>query len=108
MSDLTNNAASSDVSTGTSEASGYFDLHVDGVGYLNRIREVKVKRGQFWACSISALRGDATDVDYTKFDLRVSGKFFPILLQSILQRVEVRTGIFAASIITSSVASGRP
>lgn len=52
----------------------FFDLHVNGVGYLNRIREVKPRKGQpFMACSISAMRGDPNDVEYTKFDLRVTG-----------------------------------
>ncbi len=52
----------------------FFDLHVNGVGYLNRIREVKPRKGQpFLACSISAMRGDPSDVEYTKFDLRVTG-----------------------------------
>ena len=52
----------------------FFDLHVNGVGYLNRIREVKPRKGQpFLACSISAMRGEPTDLDYTKFDLRVTG-----------------------------------
>jgi len=52
----------------------FFDLHDNGVGYLNRIREVKPRKGQpFLACSISAMRGDPNDVEYTKFDLRVTG-----------------------------------
>ncbi len=52
----------------------FFDLHVNGVGYLNRIREVKPRKGQpFMACSISAMRGDPNEVEYTKFDLRVTG-----------------------------------
>ena len=61
----------------TSTPSGekaFFDLHVNGVGYLNRIREVKPRKGQpFLACSISAMRGDPSEVEYTKFDLRVTG-----------------------------------
>jgi len=55
------------------QSTGYFDLHVSGLGYLNRVRTVKVRGGDFLACSISALRGDANDVEYTKFDVRVSG-----------------------------------
>lgn len=38
----------------------YFDLHVAGLGYLNRVREVKPPRGKaFLAASIAALRGPA-------------------------------------------------
>ena len=52
----------------------FFDLHVEGVGYLNRVRIVRPKKGQeFLACTISAMRGAAGQVEYTKFDCRVSG-----------------------------------
>lgn len=52
----------------------FFDLHVTGVGYVNRIRKVTPKRGNpFWACDISALNGPADDVEYRRFDCRVSG-----------------------------------
>lgn len=59
--------------------SKYFDLHVAGIGYLNRVRMVKPKKGdEFMACSISALRGEynkdgSIKPDSTKFDVRVSG-----------------------------------
>lgn len=53
----------------------YFDLHVNGLGYLNRPREVKVKKGhEFVAVDIAALYGAADDVSYTRFDCRVSGR----------------------------------
>lgn len=52
----------------------YYDLHIHGIGYVNRIREVPVKRGNsFWACDISALHGAENDIQYTRFDCRVSG-----------------------------------
>jgi|CXWL01.1.fsa_nt_gi hypothetical protein len=58
----------------TNEPSHYFNLHVSGLGYVNRIREVKVKRGEpFWACELSALHGAQDAIQYTKFDCRVSG-----------------------------------
>lgn len=52
----------------------YYDLHTQGVGYVNRVREVPVKRGEpFWACTISALHGAEDSIEYTNFDCRVSG-----------------------------------
>jgi uncharacterized protein DUF3577 len=52
----------------------YYDLHTYGLGYVYRIREVPVKRGDsFWACDISALHGAEDQVEYTRFDCRVSG-----------------------------------
>ena len=63
----------SEQSQQTSQPS-YFNLHVEGVGYLNRVRTVKPKNGQaFLACTVSAMRGSTEDVGYTKFDCRVSG-----------------------------------
>lgn len=53
----------------------YFNLHVSGLGYLNRIREVIPKNGEpFLCCDIAALRGEASNVEHTWFDCRVSGK----------------------------------
>lgn len=64
--------------TATTQGNDYFNLHTNGIGYLNRVRWVETKNGgrradTFLACSISALRGDADKPDYTYFDLRVSG-----------------------------------
>jgi hypothetical protein len=57
------------------EETKYFDLHVNGLGYLGRIREVKPKRGApFVACSINAFRGQAGAVEYTKFDVKCTGR----------------------------------
>lgn len=63
-------------------ANKYFDLHTTGIGYLNRIREVPVKKGNsFWACNIAALRGSSDDVEYTYFDCKVSGTDAANLMQ---------------------------
>lgn len=52
----------------------YFDLHSTGVGYLNRVRLVTPDRGKpFLAADISALHGSIDNVEYTRFDCRVSG-----------------------------------
>ena len=54
--------------------SSFFNLLVEGVGYLNRVRRVKPKKGQeFLACTVSAMRGSTDDIGYTRFDCRVSG-----------------------------------
>lgn len=57
------------------DGSRYFDLHTTGVGYLSRVREVKVKKGEPFLCvDVSALRGSSDAVEYTRFDCRVSGE----------------------------------
>jgi len=56
--------------------SNYINLHVTGLGYLKRIREVKLKgKGTkpFMACSISAMFGEKGvegGVQYTPFDVK--------------------------------------
>ena len=72
-------------SSQASSPSSFFNLHVEGVGYLNRVRTVNPKKGQeFLACTVAALRGSDSDVSYTKFDCRVSGAD----AQAIVKRLE--------------------
>ena len=72
-------------SSQVSRPSSFFNLHVEGVGYLNRVRTVRPKKGQeFLACSVAALRGSDRDVCYTKFDCRVSGAD----AQEVVKRLE--------------------
>jgi hypothetical protein len=74
----------SEQSQATSQSS-FFNLHVEGVGYLNRVRTVKPKKGQeFLACTVSAMRGSTDAIGYTRFDCRVSGAD----AQKIVKRLE--------------------
>ena len=67
----------------------YFDLHITGLGYLNRIREVKPKKGDtFLACDIAALNGPSDDVSYVRFDTRVSGSEAQHLVRRCIGAVE--------------------
>lgn len=52
----------------------FFDLHTTGIGYLNRIREVKPKKGNsFLACTVAALHGAIANAEYSYIDCVVSG-----------------------------------
>ncbi|MEL4014001.1 STY4534 family ICE replication protein [Dryocola clanedunensis] len=67
----------------------YFNLHVSGIGYLNRIREVTPKKGEpFLCCDIAALRGEASEAEHTWFDCRVSGRDAQILVRRCLDACE--------------------
>ncbi len=67
----------------------YFDLHVTGIGYVNRIRNVPVKRGKpFFAVDISALHGSTEEIQYTRFDCRVSGKTAQAIIEQIQPVIE--------------------
>ncbi len=71
-------------------SNSFFDLHITGLGYLNRIREVTPKRGDaFWACDIAALNGPVDDVGYTRFDCRISGHEAVKLIKRCQQAVDM-------------------
>ncbi|CAJ3178903.1 Protein of uncharacterised function (DUF3577) [Burkholderia pseudomallei] len=60
--------------TTSSSDKTYFDLHVNGLGYVHRIRDVKPRKGDaFLACDIAALNGPSDKAEYRYFDVRVSG-----------------------------------
>lgn len=76
-------------STPTRPKKSYFDLHIEGVGYVNRIREVTPKRGAaFLACEIAALVGPTDAVEYRRFDVRVSGTDAQHLIRRCEQAVK--------------------
>ena len=75
--------------TKPNETSKYFDLHTQGLGYLNRIREVTPKEGEpFVSVIISALRGSVDNVQYTLFECRVSGKKAQEIVRRLKPAVE--------------------
>ena len=90
MSDNTDNSnpALNDAERNPQETK-YFDLHVTGIGYLNRVREVPVKRAQsFLAVDISALHGNSEDVQYTRFDCRVSGSDAKTIIEQLMPVID--------------------
>lgn len=53
----------------------YFDLHVEGCGYLSRARQVHPKKAApYWSVAITACRGEAGDKQKTYFDVNVVGE----------------------------------
>ncbi|MGH8350469.1 MAG: STY4534 family ICE replication protein [Pseudomonas sp.] len=75
----------------------YFNLHTQGIGYLNRVREVPVRRGQpFMACDIAALHGASDDVEYTRFDCKVAGGEAERLIREHLEQVQAERKVLIA------------
>ena len=71
------------------ETTTYFNLHTVGIGYLNRVREVQIRRGQpFMACEIAALHGAADAVEYTRFDCKVAGGEAECLIRLYMDAVK--------------------
>lgn len=71
------------------ETTKYFDLHISGIGYINRIREVTPKAGSpFLSVTLAALRGSVDNVQYTHFECRVSGKQAQQIVHQLKPAVE--------------------
>lgn len=61
-------------SSAVADEATYFDLHTQGLGYLNRVREIHPKRGKaFLACTLAALSGPTEAPEYRYFDVTVCG-----------------------------------
>ena len=71
------------------ESTKYFDLHTNGIGYLNRVREVTPEEGTpFLSVTIAALRGSVDNVQYTHFECSVSGKKAQEIVRQLKSAVE--------------------
>jgi hypothetical protein len=78
----------------------YFDLHTSGLGYLNRIREVRPKRGDaFLACGIAALNGPTDDVEYRRFDVKVTGGDAKLLVERYAPAVRANRRVLIGFLI---------
>ncbi|MET3448280.1 DUF3577 domain-containing protein [Ralstonia sp. 1138] len=79
------------MSAANTQETKYFDLHTTGIGYLNRVRMVQPTKGPAYrACSISALRGNANGVEYTPFDLSVTGSAAKEVIADLEQDANAR------------------
>jgi hypothetical protein len=75
--------------TASSEKPKYFDLDINGIGYLNRIREVRPENGTpFLSVTIAALRGSADNVQHTHFECVVVGEEAKSLVCKLIPAVE--------------------
>ena len=70
--------------------SSYINLHINGIGFFNRVRMVKPQKGEpFMATTIALQEGEVVDGDYsnvntTYVDCRVSGKKAKAILQDLV------------------------
>lgn len=71
MSANNNSQAQNNSQTGKPE---YFNLLINGLGYISNIRQVNGQSGTFTSCVINALSGPADKANYVRFDVTVAGK----------------------------------
>lgn len=77
-----------------------FDLIIEGVGYLNRVRTITPKKGPaYLACTINALKGTSDNVEYVSIDTIVVGKIarqaITLLTEDVLAKRKVLIGFRA-------------
>lgn len=66
----------------------YFNLHVNGIGYLTSIRQVKGPKGQFLTAVINALSGPTDSPSYVRFDTTVVGDNTVSLIKRCMKSVD--------------------
>lgn len=75
----------------TNTTTKYFDLHVEGCGYLSRARQVSLKKAApYWSVSIAACRGEAGDKQKTYFDVNVVGEQAQALIAEYAETINNR------------------
>lgn len=80
-----------------------FDLIIEGIGYLNRIRAVTPKKGPtYTACTINAMMGTADAVEYVSIDCRIVGK---LALEAVKQ---LKSAVAAKSKVIVGFRAGDP
>lgn len=72
----------------TTTEKNYFNLTIEGLGYLNSIKEVTTTNGSFYACTLNALSGSTDSPEYTRFDITVAGKKANELIARCIKAVE--------------------
>jgi len=79
------------MTTPQAEQAKYFNLHTAGIGYLNRARLVKIKKGTpFLAVDVVALHGDPSEPNRTRFDCRVSGQSAQVCVDQLMLLINDR------------------
>lgn len=83
------------------QATSAFNLIIEGVGYLNRVREVPIRKGQpYLACTVNALMGVEGSVEYVSIDCKIVGRqaidAIKLLRQSVDNRAKVIVGFRAS------------
>lgn len=57
-----------------SKETNYFNLNINGLGYITNVRQVVNGNSKFTCCTLNALSGPTDNADYTRFDVTVAGK----------------------------------
>lgn len=81
-------------------AKSYFNLHTTGIGYVNDIREVELKKGKYLSCRIAALTGDSSQPEYRYFDCNVNGAEAEKLIRKCMQATQDRRRVLISFVLS--------
>lgn len=82
-----NQPTSSNAQPSDNDGRGFFDLHIRGIGYLNRLHTLEPRRAHngdtYLAVQIAAMEGDKNNPDYRYFDAIVVGEMAKQLVEGM-------------------------
>ncbi len=79
----------------------YFDLHLHGIGYVNKVREVIPEEGStFWSVELTALHGPADKVRHIYFDCVVAGEEAKDLVPQLRFMLEAGSRVLAGFLLS--------
>lgn len=71
-----------------------FNLILEGIGYLNRVRWVPVKKGpSYLCCTINAMMGVENEIEYVAIDCRVVGRQAIAVVEQLTDDVNAKAKV---------------
>lgn len=85
-------APNSSSANNNGKSKDYFNLTINGLGYLSNVRQVNAQTGTFISCVINALSGPSDSPSYVRFDVTVAGKEASSLINRCQKAVDEDKG----------------
>lgn len=89
----------------TAEEKKYFNLYLQGIGYLNNVRTITRNRQSYLKLSVAAIQGLADNADYTYFDCTVVGAEAKQLISQCVQEINSGQTVLACFTLSDLLVS---
>jgi len=89
----------------TPEEKKYFNLYLQGIGYLNNVRTITRNRQSYLKLSVAAIQGPADSTDYTYFDCTVVGTEAKQLISHCVQEINSGQTVLACFTLSDLLVS---
>ena len=87
------------------EEKKYFNLYLQGIGYLNNVRTITRNRQSYLKLSVAAIQGPADSTDYTYFDCTVVGTEAKQLISHCAQEINSGQTVLACFTLSDLLVS---